>query len=478
MSELDENLRLSSRLVQELYHKYAFNMYDDMPYGYAIMKVIESDDDNGEAFFIYANSAFLSMTGNEDTDIKGSSFREIMGGLSRNVYLNLCKAAYHKEKTIFFEKVRRNGMWFDVMTFPSIQDGYCAMALFDSFILDSDFIEKEDLAQADRVIVKISKMIHSEEDDFDINVHRALRFLGDCLKCEKTYILEFFHGQPLIRYEWQKDEIFNEEEYAPEVVMERIQYIEPWIRENHIFIVEDIDKVENGDEPVYKVLRSKGIKSMIMVPYYVDNNIVGYLIIDNFKEKNICTIKYLVETTAITFFSEIHSRRLVEKLTFMGIHDQLTNVNNRNAFNLRVCELEGIDDCVGIAYADVNGLKSINDELGHDAGDARIIKIASMLSRVFLRRDVFRIGGDEFVVIVPGISQVEFEEKIAHLKKIARQLENEEKIVANSGVNMFFSLGYVWSETCLALVDLLKKADELMYEEKRRYHDIVGDDRR
>ena len=60
-------------MVQELYHKYSFNMYDDMPFGYAIMKVIEADDDNGEAFFIYANSAFLSMTGNENTDIKGNS---------------------------------------------------------------------------------------------------------------------------------------------------------------------------------------------------------------------------------------------------------------------------------------------------------------------------------------------------------------------------------------------------------------------
>lgn len=474
MSVLDENLRLSSRLVQELYHKYSFNMYDDMPFGYAIMKVIEADDDNGEAFFIYANSAFLSMTGNENTDIKGNSYREIMGSLSRNVYLNLCKAAYRKEKSIFFEKVKNSGLWFGFMTFPSIQDGYCAMTVFDSFTLDSDFIDKENLSEADRVIVKISKMIHSAEDDFDINVHRALRFLGDCLKCEKTYILEFFHGQPLIRYEWQKDEYFDEEEYAPEVVMERIQYIEPWIKDNHIFIVEDIDNVQDKSASVYKVLRSKGIRSTIMVPYYVDNSIVGYLIIDNFREKNISTIKYLVETTAITFFSEIHSRRLVEKLTFMGIHDQLTNVNNRNAFNLRVCELEGVEDCVGIAYADVNGLKMINDELGHDAGDARIIKIASMLSRVFLRRDVFRIGGDEFVVIVAGISQDEFDEKIAHLKKIARQLENEEKIVANAGVNMFFSLGYVWADSCLELNDLLKKADELMYEEKKKYYDVVG----
>ena len=256
--------------------------------------------------------------------------------------------------------------------------------------------------------------------------------------------------------------------------MERIQYIEPWIKDNHIFIVEDIDNVQDKSASVYKVLHSKGIRSTIMVPYYVDNSIVGYLIIDNFREKNISIIKYLVETSAITFFSEIHSRRLVEKLTFMGIHDQLTNVNNRNAFNLRVCELEGVEDCVGIAYADVNGLKMINDELGHDAGDARIIKIASMLSRVFLRRDVFRIGGDEFVVIVAGISQDEFDEKIAHLKKIARQLENEEKIVANAGVNMFFSLGYVWADSCLELNDLLKKADELMYEEKKKYHDVVG----
>ena len=39
---------------------------------------------------------------------------------------------------------------------------------------------------------------------------------------------------------------------------------------------------------------------------------------------------------------------------------------------------------------------------------------------------------------------------------------------------MFFSLGYVWADSCLELNDLLKKADELMYEEKKKYHDVVG----
>lgn len=477
MSELYENLGLSSRLLQELYHKYTFSMYNDMPYGYAVMKVIEAGKDNGEVFFIYANSAFLSMTDNENTDIKGSSYREVMGSLNRNVYRNLCKAACKREKAIFFEHVKKDGPWFDVMTFPLLQDGYCAMALFDSFSLDSSFIENEDLAEADRVIVKIVKMIHSQEDDFDINIHRALRFLGDCLKCEKSFVIEYFRGQPLIRYEWQKEEAGEDYEYTRQLVLERLKYIEPQIRKNHVFIVEDINNIKDENRVLYDVLLSKGVTSMILVPYYIDNTIAGYLIIDNYKEKNICAIKYLVETAAITLFAEIHSRYLVEKLTFMGVHDQLTNVNNRNAFNLRICELEGMDCSVGIVYADVNGLKSINDEVGHDAGDARIIQIASLLSKVFLRRDVFRIGGDEFVIIVPEIGKKEFEDKLSHLKEISRQLENEEKLAQNSDVNMLFSLGFIWSDNCVDLEGLLKKADEYMYDEKKRYYRLVGKSR-
>ena len=472
----DEKLRLSSRLVQELYHKYNFNMYDDIPYGYAVLKVIETGDGDGEAFFIYANSAFLSMTDNADADVKGRSYREVMGYLSSNVYTHLCSAAHCKEKAVFFDNVRKDGPWFDIMAFGTLQDGYCAMTLFDTFSLNGNSIENEDLAEADRVIVKTSKMIHSKDDEFDINIHRALRFIGDCLKCEKSYIIEYYHGQPIIRYEWQKDENVMDDDLAPELVMERIRYVEPFICEGQILIFEDIEKIRNESMPLYELLRSKGTRSMILAPYYVDSSIVGYFIIDNYNEKNIRVVKYLVETLAITFFAEIHSRRLVEKLTFMGIHDQLTNVNNRNAFNLRIQELEGMDCSVGIAYADVNGLKMINDELGHDSGDARIIKIASILSRVFLRRDVFRVGGDEFVVIVPDISKEEFETKIEYLKKISKQLENEGSSLA-ADISMFYSLGSIWSDTCFELDALLKKADEYMYEEKKKYYKKVGHSR-
>ena len=473
--DLGENLRLSSRLIQELYHKYAFDMYDNMPYGYAILKVIEVEKDYGEVFFIYANSAFLSMTGSVDIDIKGCSYSEAMGRLSKNVYRNLRDAARHNEKYIFFENVKENGPWFDVMTFPALQEGYCAMALFDSFALDSNFIANEDLAEADRVIVKIAKMIHSTEDDFEINMHRALRFLGESLRCERTIITEYFHAQPIIRYEWEKDPL-SEEELAPELILERFQYVEQWLESNNVLIVEDSYNAQN--EPVYELLRSKGIKNTIMVPYLDDYGIVGCLIVDNYKVDNICAIKYLVETTAITIFSEIHSKRLVEKLTFMGTHDQLTNVNNRNALNMRIYELDGANVPVGIAYADVNGLKMINDTIGHDAGDARIIKMASILSKVFMRKDIFRVGGDEFVVIVQGIEKEEFISKIDQLKRLSKQLENGENAAANSNVNMFYSLGYVWEENCSELEALLKKADELMYEEKKKYYSIFGHDRR
>lgn len=491
MAEFDERLKLSSRLVQELYHKYAFDMYADMPYGFAVLKVIETGTESGEAFFIYANSAFLSMTDTKDIDIKGCSYTEIMGRLNKALYRNLCRAAYNDDKSMVFENIKKDGAWFNVMTFPLLQKGYCAITLFDAFDFGSSFLTEEDASLADRVIVKISKIIHSADDDFEINMHRALRFLGDFLGCERSFIIDYFHGQPFVRYEWFREEEkavqdpFQASSQDPWLVMDRIGFIEERTDKNKLLLIKDAndgedspfkgldsDSDENADFCNYLI--NNNIRSMIAAPYYVEDNIAGYFVIDNFKETNTYAIKYLVEIITITLFSEIHSRRLVEKLAFMGTQDQLTNVNNRNAMNIRVCELDDMDIPVGVVYADVNGLKAINDALGHDAGDVRIIQMATILSKVFLRRDIFRVGGDEFVVIMPQISKEEFDDRIDKLKRITRQLQSEADFVSNDRKGVFFSLGAVWSKDCHDLNRLLKKADSLMYEEKKQYYKELG----
>jgi diguanylate cyclase (GGDEF)-like protein len=145
--------------------------------------------------------------------------------------------------------------------------------------------------------------------------------------------------------------------------------------------------------------------------------------------------------------------------------DPLTGVKSKHAFNeqevyidlkIRERELENF----GIIVCDVNGLKKINDTLGHKAGDEYIRKSCHMLCEYFKHSPVFRIGGDEFVVYVEG---PDFEYRKDILTRI------NEKIESNIGSNeVVMSLGFSEynPETDNTAHEIFVRADSLMYERK------------
>jgi diguanylate cyclase (GGDEF)-like protein/PAS domain S-box-containing protein len=101
---------------------------------------------------------------------------------------------------------------------------------------------------------------------------------------------------------------------------------------------------------------------------------------------------------------DITERRLAEKkLHFMSFHDALTGLYNRAYFEEEISRLQDSRQFpITIIVSDMDNLKTINDTYGHDAGDSAIIGTAQILTKVFREEDIVaRIGGDEFVVIIP-----------------------------------------------------------------------------
>jgi len=113
----------------------------------------------------------------------------------------------------------------------------------------------------------------------------------------------------------------------------------------------------------------------------------------------------------------------------------------------------------GIISLDLNGLKRTNDTLGHDAGDRMLVQAAEVLSKVFYQEDIFRTGGDEFVVISADISEGVFERKIARLR---RDIEKN--------VDVSFSMGSYWSDGTAEPSEAFRIADDNMYQDKREYY--------
>ena len=151
----------------------------------------------------------------------------------------------------------------------------------------------------------------------------------------------------------------------------------------------------------------------------------------------------------------------------MSHMDILTGVHNRNAMIEEINALGSKNVATGIIYADVNNLKHINDTKGHEAGDQALCCSADKLALHFGRGNVYRAGGDEFVVIMPEVGEEDFE---ARLEKL-----NAEQQESNP---YRFSFGACWCPNSNRIEEALRVADREMYEAKRRFYQKEGVDRR
>jgi len=157
--------------------------------------------------------------------------------------------------------------------------------------------------------------------------------------------------------------------------------------------------------------------------------------------------------------------RQAKKYEELAVNDMLTNMNNRNAYISDINSINEYKDVMIITF-DLNNLKKCNDVLGHTEGDFYILSSANIIKEIFLPYGrCYRIGGDEFCVLVKNASQCPISQLIKKL--------NEEEQSFNMGKHKFhmhIAYGY-------AIFDNLKdsdleqtrdRADNMMYENKRK----------
>ncbi len=164
-------------------------------------------------------------------------------------------------------------------------------------------------------------------------------------------------------------------------------------------------------------------------------------------------------------------RKMEESLLAASITDPLTGIMNRRGFfyfTEKQIELaKRSKRNLTILYLDINGMKAINDTLGHKAGDQALLDITDILKNTFRSSDIIaRIGGDEFTVLIIEPQDPDIEKIIN--KKIHNRLKihNEEM---KRGFNLSVSMGFAHFDpkhTSL-IEELLVKADASMYEDKK-----------
>ena len=173
------------------------------------------------------------------------------------------------------------------------------------------------------------------------------------------------------------------------------------------------------------------------------------------------------ENCIIGFCTDITGRKEREaRIEYISFHDALTNTNNRFFFEQELKRLD-TEEYLPLSYiiTDTNGLRLINDTLGHGAGDIILIETAKVLQRNIRKNDVLaRVGGDEFAILLPKTTSSEAQ---AIMESIAAECQIKDIDIDGKKLQLNIALGYATKTIATESLSLiLKMAEDLMYRRK------------
>lgn len=160
---------------------------------------------------------------------------------------------------------------------------------------------------------------------------------------------------------------------------------------------------------------------------------------------------------------DITARKKAEEyLRYLGTHDVMTGIYNRAYFEDQMLKLSSTKGSMSVMIADLNGLKHTNDNLGHLAGDNMIRRAAEVLRAAFGENEIVaRIGGDEFVVLMPGVDAINAQEAMERVKGLI-PLNNK----FYQGPDLSMAIGISTRMANEPLEKLISRADDAMYADK------------
>ena len=314
-------------------------------------------------------------------------------------------------------------------------------------------------------------LLSQTDRDFTDTVHSILDKLGNTHNANRVQVFELYTnpaGKILAdcTFEWCAP---GSTPHAP--ILQKVDsgIINPWLnffQEGNTLYLEDVeamsDDVDAGQRGLRELLKSLGVRSVILQAFYYGEKIAGFIAVDTPRRYR---REYSLAQSLATAIAQEKSRRdQIDELTSLGTIDQLSGLQNRNRFNQVKAELVvQMPNTLGVAYIDLNNLKTINDEQGHEQGDAYIRAMSDCFVRYFRQAETYRVGGDEFIVLAVNISRELFEKRLALL------LADAEKCYTKP-----LAIGSVWSEAPTDLDELIGQADALMYENKRKVKAEMG----
>lgn len=390
------------------------------------------------------------------------------------------RCAFQKKPVHTYLKPDRFDCWLNQYIMPVESDdpdiGYCSYTLDITMDVDTEIMTHVSASTASSVLETCIKLRGSSDFKRAINdVMADICKLSGANKC--TLLLTDFKeetcsvlaeavlegsGETVASYQMQ-DSFFN--------------IVKTWndtIAGSNCLILQDkqdMGILRSRNLLWYESLINAGVTSLVLFPLKYNNETLGYIWAINFDESKAAKIKETLELTTYFIASEIANYQLLNRLEVMSSIDLLTGIYNRNAMNNRVDRLIAGTDPMprsySVVFADLNGLKKMNDTEGHSAGDRLLKNAAERLRVLFFDSEIYRAGGDEFMIIAVNVPEEDIEERMETMRKDSEDPNNISFAVGGYHENKGGDIRYA-----------MRTADERMYADKDRYYKMFPERKR
>lgn len=415
-------------------------------------------EDSREAICRHVNPAFCRFMEKEKEELIERPFYQLGIMDKDSSWLNALSRAISDNQVIWGRLyAEKPGKWLRFVLAPVGENRMCSFSFLD---ISGEEKTRRRLRRdnaTDKAIIRAIRRLISEPS-FSRAIDRILQDLSRAIHPDRLYILETDRKTISNTYEWCAPGVKSEMASLQNLPYD--DYMQSWekyLENDTVVVIPDIEELRrHGDIDGYEILKRQNIHSLMSAPLYYQGELIGYLGADNYEENERMDTKYLLETVGAFIAMHVVNQRLMKRLEFASGNDSLTGVKNRNAMDIYFNQHAG-ESQLGVLFIDVNGLKYVNDTQGHAEGDRLMQNLAEFLCRYFPRDNIYRSGGDEFVIVTPGTMEEKMRGKTREIKD-AMQKES-----------FSFAIGYAVSDH-RGIQQAAIRADQRMYQDKREYY--------
>lgn len=434
-------------------------MLKDLPDACCIFKVLT--DPFGtvkDMLFLFANEKYAQLVGvRSSAELIGTTYFKTVSNQDEDWIRFSYQAAILRQSSINRTYNSQFDKWFEFWAVPVYQKGFCAYIIHDVTADKRNEDTRASQINTNNLIIECAKAISTP--DFTKGLKRILKKIGQSIEADRVYVVRNEGSRIRERYDWISKSCSSD--LPSKKIFEKYDMVEIWKRQlagKNVFCMNDITPVAETNPEMYQEHLAGKCQRYIVTIMKDRDEEIGFLVADNYSLEIQLDIVEVMESAAAFIASHLKNHDLTEELLYLGEHDSLTGLGNRHALEKDKLAVKKSSGGVGVCYTDINGLKGINDEKGHDHGDKIICSTAGYFANIFKKKYCYRIGGDEFLAIVPDIEKEKFDELIEKLR------------LKLKGIAV--AIGAEWTDAPSDIENVIKKADEEMYKDKDRYYKV------